>query len=51
MSIRYIQNKIEETNIDEQEIKRDIIIERGTPPTNPIRIQEPLPMRTDGLSW
>ena len=39
--IRYIQNKIEETNIDEQEIKRDIIIERGTPPTNPIRIQEP----------
>jgi hypothetical protein len=40
--IRYIQNKIEETNIDEQEIKRDIIIERGTPPTNPIRIQEPI---------
>lgn len=39
--IRYIQNKIKETNIDEQEIKRDIIIERGTPPTNPIRIQEP----------
>jgi hypothetical protein len=40
--IRYIQNKIEETNIDEQEIKRDIIIERGIPPTNPIRIQEPI---------
>ena len=40
MQVRDIINKISEVNLDE-EIKKEIIIERGTPPMNPIRIQEP----------
>jgi len=40
-NIRYIQNKIGEVNIDEEDLKQ-IIIEKVEHPMNPIRIQEPL---------
>ena len=39
--IRYIQNMIEDVKTNEEEPKKEIIIERVPTPLNPITIQEP----------